>query len=235
MPFRCLFHLHTRRSFDSLLPPGRILAAAREMQVDVLIVTDHNTIQGSLDVQALAHGNSPMVVVAAEYQSEKGDLIGLFLKEEILSRRSGEIIQQIHEQGGMVVLPHPFKGHALDDELISGVDLIETYNARCLASENERAAQLAQDWNRPFLAGADAHCSLELAAALNEFMTEAPQSEADLRGKFLRSSRRFLTTATSPICRPYSQMVKAVKTRNPRLFLYQAKRMAMALARGENH
>ncbi len=235
MPFRCLFHLHTRRSFDSLLPPRRILAAARKMQVDVLIVTDHNTIQGSLDVQALAHGNSPMVVIAAEYQSEKGDIIGLFLKEEILSRRSGEIIQRIHEQGGMIVLPHPYKGHTLDDELISGVDLIETYNARCSPVENERAARLAQDWNRPFLAGADAHCSSELTAAQNEFMTEAPQSEVDLREKLLGTPRRFLTAATSPLCRPYSQMVKAVKTRNPRLFLYQAKRMALALARGDNH
>jgi hypothetical protein len=235
MPFRCLFHVHTRCSFDSVLSPRKILAKARGMQVDVVIVTDHCTIQGSLDVQGLARGSSPMVVIAAEYQSEKGDIIGLFLKEEIRSRCSGEIIQQIHAQGGIVVLPHPYKGHLLDDELISGVDVIETYNGRCSPRENEQAAKLAQDWNRPYLAGADAHCASEIGAAVNEFLSEAPLNEGDLREYLLRSSRSILTRATSPVWRPYSQVIKAVKTRNPRLFLYQAKRMAMVLACGENH
>lgn len=235
MSFRCLFHLHTRCSFDSILSPRKILATARAMKCDVLIVTDHNTIQGSLDVQALAGGSSPLVVIAAEYQSEKGDIIGLFLKEDILSHRSGEIIQQIRKQGGIVVLPHPYKAHTLDSELISGVDLIETHNARCSIRENELAAKLAQDWNRPSIAGADAHCSPEIGAALNEFLAEAPLSEADLRENLLRSPRSFVTRATSSIWRPYSQIIKAIKTRNARLFLYQAKRMAMELARGENH
>src|SRR5215472_1515818 len=141
MPFRCLFHVHTRCSFDSLLSPRKIVSRAREMRVDVLIVTDHNTIQGSLDVRALANGNPPIVITAAEYQSEKGDIVGLFLQEEIRSRRSDEIIQQIRAQGGVVVLPHPYKGHKLDDELLAGVDLIETHNARCTDSDNERAEQ----------------------------------------------------------------------------------------------
>jgi len=233
MPFRCLFHLHTHCSLDSFLSPGKIVRKAREMRVDVLIVTDHGTIQGSLDVRALANGNPPVVVTAAEYQSEKGDIIGLFLKEEIRSRRSEEIIQQVHAQGGFVVLPHPFKAHLLDDSLLSGVDLIEVYNARCSESDNARAKQLAEQWERPFLAGADAHCSLEIGVALNEFMVEAPVSESEFREHLLHAPRRIHAQRAPVICRPYSQMIKAVKTRNPRLFLYQAKRLALTLARGE--
>src|SRR5579864_8477711 len=118
MAFRCLFHVHTRCSYDSLLSPKRILVKTREMGVSVLMVTDHDTIQGSLDLRALADGNPPVVVTAAEYHSEKGDIIGLFLKQEIHSRRSTEIIQQIRDQGGLVVLPHPYKAHFLDDELL---------------------------------------------------------------------------------------------------------------------
>src|ERR1700730_14417989 len=155
MPFQCLFHVHTRCSFDSLLSPKKILARTREMGVQVLIVTDHNTIQGSSEVRALASGNPSVIVTAAEYQSEKGDIIGLFLKEEIRSRCSAEIIQQIHVQGGIVVLPHPYKGHVLDDELLAGVDLIESANARCSGEENARAEKLRQLWRRPLLAGAD--------------------------------------------------------------------------------
>lgn len=203
------------------------------MQIDVLIVTDHNTIQGSRDAQILSRGNPSTVVTAAEYQSEKGDIIGLFLKEEIYSRRSGEIIRQIHAQGGLVVLPHPYKGHMLDDELLKSADLIESYNARCSESDNARAHQLAQEWNRPFLAGADAHCSLEIGAALNEFLADPPNNESDLREHLLHTPLRITTERVSPLCGPYSQLIKSIKTKDPRLFLYQTKRLAQVFARGE--
>jgi len=231
--FRCLFHVHTRCSYDSLLSPKRIVARTRKMGDQVLIVTDHDTIEGSREVRALSSGDPPVVVTAAEYQSEKGDIIGLFLKEEIRSRRSAEIIEQIHGQGGLAVLPHPYKGHLLDDELLAGVDLIECYNGRCSENDNGKAETLRQRWNRPVLAGADAHCSPELGAALNEFMADAPRSELEFRKQLLHVPRRILTQRASVLCRPYSQMIKAAKTRNPRLFLYQAKRLALVLAQGE--
>jgi predicted metal-dependent phosphoesterase TrpH len=233
MPFRCLFHVHTRRSFDSLLSPKTIYSRAREMGLDVLIVTDHNTVQGSLDLGRFANGISPMTITAAEYQSEKGDIIGLFLREEIRTRRSSEIIQQIRAQGGLVVLPHPFKGHKLDDELLRGVDLLETYNSRCSQTDNAKAAELCLQRNLPFLAGADAHTSSELGTAINEFTAEVPASEAQFREQLLDAPRRFLTQPASPLCQPYSQMIKAAKTRDARLFFYQAKRLALVLARGE--
>lgn len=233
MSFRCLFHVHTRCSFDSVLSPATIIARARQLQIDVLIVTDHNTIQGSRNAQSLARGNPSIVVTAAEYQSEKGDIIGLFLKEEIRSRHSQEIIRQIHAQGGLVVLPHPYKGHALDDELLVGADLIESYNARCSESDNARAHQLAREWNRPFLAGADAHCSLEISAAWNEFFADPPNNESALREHLLHTSLRITTEPVSSLCCPYSQLIKSIKTRDPRLFLYQAKRLALVFARGE--
>src|SRR5215472_1723582 len=233
MPFRCLFHVHTRRSFDSLLSPKTIYSRAQEMGLEVLIVTDHNTFQGSLDLGRFADGTSPMIITAAEYQSEKGDIIGLFLKEEIRTHRSSEIIRQIRAQGGLVVLPHPFKGHKLDDELIRGVDLIEIYNLRCSQSDNSKAAELCLQWNLPFLAGADAHTSSELGAAIKEFAAEVPASEAQFREQLLQATRRFLTQPVSPLCRPYSQMIKAAKTKDVGLFLHQAKRFALVLARGE--
>jgi predicted metal-dependent phosphoesterase TrpH len=233
VPYRCLFHLHSRCSFDSILSPARIVAKSRDLSARVLIVTDHNTIQGSLEAKTLARGNPQIVVTAAEYQSEKGDIIGLFLKQEITSRYSGEIMEQIHTQGGLVVLPHPFKAHLLDDALLHGVDLIESYNGRCSDEDNARAEQLARDWSRHSLAGADAHCAHELSAAMNEFFVDAPADEFAFREHLLTSPRRFLTERVSPLCRPYSQLIKSVKTRDPRLFLYQAKRLAFAFTRGE--
>jgi len=233
MAFRCLFHVHTRHSFDSLLSPSKILAKTRELQIDALIVTDHDTLAGSLETKHLSQGNSPLVVVAAEYKSEKGDIIGLFLKEEIRSCDSNVIVQEIHEQGGLVVLPHPFKAHKLDEQLLSSVDIIETHNSRCSPEENDRAVRLAEERKLPGIAGADAHCAAELGVAINEYSVDQPRSEDQLKSLLLSASRHALIAKSSPLCRPYSQMVKAVKTKNPTLFLYQAKRLLLTLARGE--
>jgi predicted metal-dependent phosphoesterase TrpH len=235
MQFRCLFHLHTRYSFDSLLPPRKIVARARELKVDALIVTDHNTIKGSMETRRVSQGNPPLVILAAEYQSEKGDIIGLFLEEEILSRDSNVIVRQIHEQGGLVVLPHPSKGHKLDDLLLSSVDIIETHNSRCSPEENGRARQLAQDWKLPEIAGADAHCLQELDTALNEYSGTHAGNEVELRALLLNGPRKVTTKRASPAYRPYSQLIKAVKTKNPHLFLYQAKRLVLTLARGQGN
>jgi predicted metal-dependent phosphoesterase TrpH len=233
MGFRCLFHLHTRHSFDSLLSPHKIVARARELKIDALIVTDHNTIKGSLETKSASQGNPPLVIVAAEYQSEKGDIIGLFLQEEIRSRDSNEIVRQIHEQGGLAVLPHPYKGHKLDDQLLSAVDVVETFNSRCSPEENDRALQLAEHWKLPAIAGADAHCFSELDTAINQYSGTCPGNEAELQNLLLVAPRKAITQSASPVWRPYSQLIKAVKTRNADLFLYQAKRLVLTLARRE--
>ena len=230
MPFRCLFHIHTRHSYDSLLSPARLLVRAREANVDVLIVTEHDTLNGAREVRALANGNPKFVVMAAEYQTEKGDLIGLFLKEEISTHRSVEVIEQVHSQGGLVVLPHPYRAHQLDEELLVGTDLVEVHNSRCSAEENASAAALAARLARPTLGGPDAHCSAELGGAMNHFAGAVPENESALREMLLTAPRRIETRATSRTFGPYSQMIKAVKTRNPRLFVRQMKNFAVTLA-----
>jgi|SRR5208282_3293157 len=230
---RCLFHLHTRHSFDSLLSPRKIVARARELKIDALIVTDHNTLKGSLETKRASQGNPPLVILAAEYQSEKGDIIGLFLQKEIQTRESNAIVRQIHEQGGLVVLPHPYKGHKLDDQLLSAVDMVETFNSRCSTEENDRAGQLAEYWKLPGIAGADAHCFPELGSVRNEYSGTCPGNEAELRTLLLNAPRKIVTQRASPLCRPYSQLIKAVKTKNADLFFYQAKRLVLTLARRE--
>jgi predicted metal-dependent phosphoesterase TrpH len=217
MPFRALFHIHTRRSVDSLLSPARILAAARKHRVDVLIITDHETIAGSRDICQLAHGNPRFVPLAGEFKTEKGDIVGIFLQEEVHPGSADEVITQIH----------PARSRTIDEYLLKQVDLIEVHNARCSPADNQSAEELASRLQVPSLAGADAHCAGELPAALNLFSEDLPEKESDLRDHFLHAPRRMLTQRVSGVYRPYSQMIKAVKTRDPLLFLYQSKRLAL--------
>lgn len=235
MPFRCLFHVHTRHSFDSFLSPEKILAEARAMKVDVLIVTDHNTMSGSLEVCEASTGNPRFVVPAAEYKTEKGDIVGLFLKQEIETRNSCELISEVRAQDGLVALPHPYKAHKLDEELLSQVDLIEIYNSRCSDKENGAARELAEKLNKPVLGGADAHCAGELRAVLNDFLIELPSDILGLKDSLLHAPRQIQMQPVSGIFRPYSQVIKAIKTRDPILFLSQAKHLGLTFVREAFH
>jgi len=235
MPFRCLSHVHTHHSLDSLLSPATIVAAARESDVDALIVADHQTIAGSLAVRDYARGNPRFIPVAAEYKTDKGDLIGVFLQSEVQGQSAEEVADQIHVQGGLVILPHPYKSHILDTSLLSRIDLVEVYNSRCSIAENDSARELADIHGLPYVAGADAHCAGELHAALNLFEVGSVRDETELRQVLLTAPRSLLTREVSGVYRPISQIVKAWKTHNPELFVSQTKRLAWTLAREAWH
>src|SRR5215472_8240828 len=231
MSFRCLFHVHTRYSMDSILQPSKIVHEARRLSAEVVIITDHNTIRGSREVQRLATGGSLLVPTAAEYQTEKGDVIGVFMQEEIHLGSAEDTIRQIRAQGGLVVLPHPFKAHRLDDGFLAEMDLIEACNSRCSLMENASAKDLAERLGRPVIGGADAHCANELGTVMNHFSGQLPQNEESLRRALLSAPSQIEFRPVSGIFRPYSQMIKAVKTRNPALFLSQSKHLAMTWVR----
>jgi predicted metal-dependent phosphoesterase TrpH len=225
---RCLFHIHTHFSFDSLLSPREIVSTARQRRADVLIVTDHNTIRGSKEVLRLAGGNPRHVVVSGEYNTEKGDLIGLFLKDEIHTRQSDQVIREVKAQGGLVVLPHPFRGHKLDSELLKGVDLVETYNSRCSASQNRSAEKLARKLGKPALGGCDAHFAAELVAATNKFSAPFPETDEELRKVLLTAPRSMQVASVSKKYQRYSRIVRALKTCNLTLLLSEVKRLIFA-------
>lgn len=99
-------HNHSERSYDGsnrLEDYERAYAAVR---FHVLAITDHNRIDGALD---LAERASFPVVVGMEIDTGEGELIGLFLETEI-PRGLGALrtAQAIRAQGGLVYLQHPF-------------------------------------------------------------------------------------------------------------------------------
>ena len=155
-------HVHSRRSYDSLATPRAILRTAKKVGLEGLAITDHNTIAGALDVSKENSDKEFLVIVGAEIKTDMGDMIGLFLTDEIKSRRSIEVVEEIERQGGLAVLPHPFRGQRFDDELVSKVGLIEAYNSRESEASNSRALELARKWDKPFVGGSDAHFLSEI-------------------------------------------------------------------------
>src|SRR5207253_10868779 len=95
----------------------------------------------------------------------QGEVIGLFLKEEIPRGMSfAETIAAIHGQGGLIYLPHPFdRMHAIPDAAtlhrhLAEIDVFEVYNARLLfETYNDEALRFARKYNLTMGAGSDAH------------------------------------------------------------------------------
>jgi predicted metal-dependent phosphoesterase TrpH len=160
-------HNHTHYSPDSILSPKQFVREAGRRGLDVVAVTDHNTIRGALAVRELA--DFP-VIVGEEVRSKDGEILGLFLSEEIPKGLSaGDTIARIKNQDGIVGVPHPFdslrsalREHALL-AYIDQIDFIEGLNARMIfRSHNEKARKFAAARNLPVSAGSDAHSPWEV-------------------------------------------------------------------------
>jgi predicted metal-dependent phosphoesterase TrpH len=223
MTTKFLFHLHTKYSFDSLLSPETVVNYAVKNGYSMLAITDHDTIRGAQRAKeyAAARYKNLEVIVGAEYATDKGDLIGLFLKKEVGARTAKRFIEEVRRQEGLVVLPHPYKSQPPDEELVRNVDIIEVYNSRLSQAQNDRAAELAAKYGKPALVGSDAHFYKELGLATVKFTSTFEES----RDTLLRGEREFETSPSKKYFEVLSQLIKAVKLRNIGLIKTLAKRI----------
>jgi len=165
-------HTHSSYSRDSIISPMELFEAWKRTGI-ISLVCDHDTLEGSLRVMRAIHAEDPEVpsVLAEEVTTREGEIIGLFLSEEIPpGLPATETLDIIHGQGGLSLLPHPFseyRSHTLEararNALVEDLDLVEGYNARNILDEEDRLAVVfATGMGIPFTVGSDAHTTLEL-------------------------------------------------------------------------
>lgn len=205
------FHIHSKYSFDSILSSKGILKRAEKVGLSGIAITDHGTIKGGVKTYKINENPSFTVIIGCEINTEVGDIVGLFLNDEIRSRQSMEVIDEIHMQEGIVVLPHPFKSHNLNEELIKSVDLIEGINGRTSFEKNLMAQDLARKYNLPRIAGSDAHFGLEIG----NVETIINDCDIDKIIKSLLSGRvQIKGTQSHKIFQIGSMMIKTIKQRS---------------------
>jgi len=209
---RVASHIHTHFSYDSYLSIVEILKRAKKERIDLLIISDHDTIAGSVMANKI-NDTGIIIPIAAEYLTDAGDIIAMFIKDEIKSRRWEDFICEVHEQGGMTLLVHPYKAHILTENLVKSCDMIETYNARLLPSDNRKAYNLARRFGRPTLSGIDAHFECELFKTIVELDFDGEMTEDNLKNALVNSPRKILISKGSSIVYvPLSGLVKIAKT-----------------------
>ena len=163
---KLLYHIHSLHSYDSRSKPADIVKEAVRCGADVLVVTDHDTWQGSWDAKACAP-NGLEVIIGGEYLTDCGDLVALNIPSEPKQREAFAMIDEVHEMGGWVVLPHPFQSHSRVAELAAKVDAIEGFNARCNVTQNSQAEELVAATGQPNLAASDAHFVRHISNCVN--------------------------------------------------------------------
>lgn len=178
-------HSHTMWSGDCTTTPDELEEALSDCGIDVVCITDHNTVNGAL---ALRDRLPCRVVVGQEVRTSLGELIGLFLTERLPHGiRPAEAVQRIRDQGGLVYVPHPYDPmrHCLAADAIDGlardggIDAIEVINAKTsLAHLNRRAAEAAARFGLPGGAGSDAHVPGAFGAAYIEMDDFGPGGPA---------------------------------------------------------
>src|SRR2546430_7588169 len=146
---RIVLHLHSRFSHDSSSTLESLIQRCREVGLDRIALTDHNTAEGALELAKLA---PELTIVGEEAKTREGELIGLFITREVPPYlRPEEAMDLIHDMGGLTYVPHPLdrnRSHFRSErivELAGRIDIIETYNPWAEPGANRPAAELAAE------------------------------------------------------------------------------------------
>ena len=159
-------HMHTSWSHDCSIEVDELLDHAEAEGLGAIAITDHNVFGGAAEAVERARGRDLIVIPGEEVKTDdQGEVIGLFLREEIPRGMSfSETVAAIREQEGVVYLPHPFdRMHAIPfpttlHRQLHEIDVLEVYNARLLfEGYNDEALRFARKYGLPAGAGSDAH------------------------------------------------------------------------------
>ena len=157
-------HIHSEYSPDSSSRIDDILEVANKRNIDIIAISDHNTVDGTSEVMAKTRNTDILAIPSIEVSSTLGHILGFGCEENIPRDLSPqETIDRIHDLGGLAIIPHPycFYRHGLlckIDYKELKIDAIETKNARFIVGYcNGKAKNLSKKEDIPELGASDAH------------------------------------------------------------------------------
>ena len=168
---KAVIHSHTNFSYDSSINIDSILDFCVEYDVGLLILTDHDTVKGSIDAANKISEKDLSIICppAAEYKTEFGDVILVGLPYDLISHSFEDLVKISSEKNCKLLFPHPFHDHTNIDFIASKVDFIEVFNSRCSPIENNKALELAKLTKKSTYASPDAHLLSEYKNCIVEY------------------------------------------------------------------
>lgn len=184
-------HAHSNHSHDGRDPVKGLLDAAINKKLDIISITDHNTVNGSLEaVEVVDSEHLPLIVLPGiEISTEEGHLLAYGVTEDfepgIPMRETANLVKKA---GGASAVAHPFQVHRHGllrlSKVIDAVDAVEVFNAKFyIGFCNRLANYFATKYQKSSIAGSDAH-----------------RSDAIGHGTTLLYNAKDATTALNDIC-----------------------------------
>src|SRR5450759_63677 len=103
-------HCHTVAS-DGMVTPAQLVDAAVKAHVDLIAVTDHDTMASVKEAQQRGEGSGLIVVAGQEITTKwpaQTHVTGWFMEKPVRRGMLEDTVAAIHDQGGLVIIPHPF-------------------------------------------------------------------------------------------------------------------------------
>ena len=162
--FKMDSHIHSEYSPDSNSKIDDILKTANERNIDIIAISDHNTVDGTSEVMQKTRKTDILAIPSIEISSSEGHILGFGCEENIpRDLEPADTIDRIHDLGGLAIIPHPycFYRHGLlckSDYRDLKIDAIETKNARFIVGYcNRKGKNLSKKESIPGLGASDAH------------------------------------------------------------------------------
>ena len=178
-------HVHTIYSYDGTASVAAVLTQARKTGLNVIAITDHDEIAGSLKALSLAPRYGVDVIPGIEITTSEGDLLALNVTEKIERGLSlVETVLKVGELGGFCMAPHPMSNgmgmkslsaysilRALRNTDVADILIgIETYNATAIDKESNHYAHiLAEHLDMAQTGNSDAHIVEAIGLGVTEF------------------------------------------------------------------
>jgi len=172
---RIEFHCHTKYSKCSNLEPKQILKLCKNRGLQGVVICDHNTLEGVSIFKKILSDNEFILITGMEITTNRGEILGVWIEESPSTNEFPEVAEEIRQQGGMVIIPHPFdhirtSAFKVREDDVQYIDAIEVLNSRCKwPNGNKRALTFANEHSLLKSAGSDAHFSSEVGTAWTSF------------------------------------------------------------------
>jgi predicted metal-dependent phosphoesterase TrpH len=158
MALRLDIHVHSNYS-DGVPTPEEIVQYCRNVGLDGVAITDHDTIEGSLQACRLASKDF-IVIPGVEISAKEGHILALGINKLVERDLSAlETVNRIHQLGGIAIAAHPYDRYRRGvGDLILTVpfDAVEVLNGHTFTN-SKNPERMAWQAGLPVVGGTDAH------------------------------------------------------------------------------
>jgi len=208
-------HAHTFYSDDAIVSPEELVRTAKLRGLNAVAVTDHDTTKAWKRAFPAGRKYGMDVIPAEEIKvfhdgRKIGEVLAYFISEQVNPGEFLEVKDAIKEQGGVMVVAHPFdrfrNSFRMLEEYKKHMDGIEAFNARVLLNSfNTKARHFAQANSFGITGGSDSHCKYEIGHA---FTVAEISDISDLPKALRKKQTRAYGKRTNPFIHSLSTLTK---------------------------